>query len=157
MDIQVSSNFERLLFELFDDDGGAVAQSMAELARTGEFALGQGAVERLREGFSSARSDQATTMAMISRVMREGGQVLDPHTAIGVVAAGMRRGDPATPMITLGTAHAAKFPDAVEKACGIRPALPPRMADLYQRPERVTVAPNDLAALEMLVRKERRA
>ncbi len=157
MDIQVSSNFERLLFELYDDDGGAVARSMAELGETGRFSLGQGAVSRLREGFDSARSDQATTAAMIARMAREGGQVLDPRTAIGVVAAEACRGDRSVPMITLGTAHAAKFPDAVEAACGIRPALPARLADLYQREERVTVVPNDLAAIEARVRQMRRA
>jgi threonine synthase len=157
MDIQVSSNFERLLFELYDNDGAAVAQSMSELAGAGRFALSQGALTRMREGFDSARSGKETTQAMIGRIARSCGQVLDPHTAIGVVAAGARRGDPAVPMITLGTAHAAKFPDAVEEACGIRPALPPRMADLFDRPERATVVPNDLAALQALVRKERRA
>jgi threonine synthase len=156
MDIQVSSNFERLLFELYDSDGAAVAQSMEELAGTGRFALSQGALTRLREGFDSARSRKETTQAMIGRIARSCGQVLDPHTAIGVVAAEARRGDPAVPMIALGTAHAAKFPDAVEEACGLRPALPPRMADLFERPERVSVVPNDLAALQALVRKERR-
>jgi threonine synthase len=161
MDIQVSSNFERLLYELYDDDGAAVTQSMRELAETGRFALSQGAVTRLCEGFDSVRSDQATTEAMIGRVARESGQVLDPHTAIGVVAAEARRGDPGVPMIALGTAHAAKFPDAVAEACGIRPALPPRLADLYDRPERLTVVANDLAAVETLIRArnhgERRA
>jgi threonine synthase len=157
MDIQVSSNFERLLFELYDNDGAAVAQSMDELASAGSFTLSQGRLARLREEFVSARSDKATTLKMIGQIARSCGQVLDPHTAIGVVAAEARRGDPAIPMITLGTAHAAKFPDAVEEACGIRPALPPRMADLYDRPERVAVVPNDLAALQALVRKERRA
>jgi threonine synthase len=156
MDIQVSSNFERLLFELYDNDGAAVAQSMAELGEGGRFALSQGALTRLGEGFSSARSDQATTAAMIARVVREGGPVLDPHTAIGVVAARACRGDGSVPMIALGTAHAAKFPDAVGDACGVRPALPARMADLYQREERVTVVPNDLASVEALVRRERR-
>ena len=138
-----------------------MTQSMRELARTGRFALSQGAVTRLREGFDSARSDQETTEAMIGRITREGGQVLDPHTAIGVVAAEARRGDPGVPMIALGTAHAAKFPDAVAEACGIRPALPPRMADLFDRPERLTVVANDLAAVEALIRArnhgERRA
>jgi threonine synthase len=157
MDIQVSSNFERLLFELYDNDGAAVAQSMDELASAGSFTLSQGRLARLREEFVSARSDKATTLKMIGQIARSCGQVLDPHTAIGVVAAEARRGDPAIPMITLGTAHAAKFPDAVEEACGIRPALPPRMADLYDRPERVAVVPNDLAALQALVRKERPA
>ena len=156
MDIQVSSNFERLLFDRYDGDGGAVAQSMAELGASGRFALAQGAAERLREGFCSARSDQVQTAAMIARVAREGGPVLDPHSAIGVAAAGICRGDPSVPMIALGTAHAAKFPDAVEEACGVRPALPARLADLYRREERVTVAPNDLASGEALVREQRR-
>jgi threonine synthase len=157
MDIQVSSNFERLLFELYDDDGGAVTRSMAELGETGRFALGQGAASRMREGFDSARVDQAAAAAMIARVARQGGRVLDPHTAIGVAAAEACRGDRSVPMIALGTAHAAKFPDAVEAACGIRPALPAHLADLYQRRERVAVVPNDLAAIEDLVRRMRQA
>jgi threonine synthase len=157
MDIQVSSNFERMLFELYHGDGAAVAQSMDELGKTGRFALAQGAVTRLREEFGSVRSDKAATMAMIARVAGQGGPVLDPHTAIGVVAAQACRGDVSVPMIVLGTAHAAKFPDAVEDACGVRPALPARMADLYERGERVTVVANDLAAVEALVRQGRRA
>ena len=83
--------------------------------------------------------------------------ILDPHTAAGVVGAQDQRGDPAIPMIVLGTAHAAKFPDAVEEASGVRPDLPPRMADLYDRPERLTTLPNDLTALQDHIRKERRA
>ena len=154
MDIQVSSNFERLLFQLYDNDPGAVGQLMQELKGSGGFALSQGALERLREGFASGRADRATTMATIRRVAAQG-QVLDPHTAIGVAAAEAARGDPAVPMITLGTAHAAKFPDAVEEACGIRPALPPRMADLFDRPERVTTLPNDIEALKAHIRKAR--
>jgi len=82
--------------------------------------------------------------------------VIDPHTAIGVAAAEARRGDPKVPMIALGTAHAAKFPDAVEAACGTRPALPPQMADLFERPERATPVENDLAAVEALIRERRR-
>ncbi len=85
------------------------------------------------------------------------GQVLDPHTACGVKAASDARGDPATPMVVLGTAHAAKFPDAVEAACGVRPELPPRLADLYQRSERVLQAPNDLAEIETIIRERTRA
>ncbi len=154
MDIQVSSNFERLLFELYDSDPGAVGQLMQELRDSGGFALSQGALQRLRENFASARSDRATTMATIRRIAAQG-QVLDPHTAIGVAAARAARGDPSVPMVTLGTAHAAKFPDAVEEACGIRPALPPRMADLLDRPERVTTLANDIAALKDHIRKAR--
>ena len=79
-----------------------------------------------------------------------------PYPVGPALAAGACRGDASVPMITLGTAHAAKFPDAVEEACGVRPALPARMADLYERDERVTVVANDLASVEALVRKERR-
>ncbi|MFK7944843.1 MAG: threonine synthase [Paracoccaceae bacterium] len=155
MDIQISSNFERLLFELYDQDGGAVAQLMQEQKSEGRFQLSQGAWERLKEGFLSGRADRAQTMSIMSRVARDAGYVLDPHTAIGVAAAEkhMRRD---TPMITLGTAHAAKFPDAVEEATGCRPALPARMADLYERSERLVRLPNDLAALEAHIKQERR-
>ena len=156
MDIQVSSNFERLLLELFEGDGAAVKRSMQELNGDGRFALGQGALERLRAGFASACVGREEAMARIREVAATG-MVLDPHTAVGVAAAERERGDPAIPMITLGTAHAAKFPDAVEAACGIRPALPPRMADLYEREERLVTLPNDLAALESHIRKARRA
>ncbi|MBK0397921.1 threonine synthase [Limibaculum sp. M0105] len=155
MDIQVSSNFERLLFELYGEDGASVTAAMDELKATGRFALPQGAVAQLREGFASARSDKDTTMALIARMHRDTGLVLDPHTAIGVVAADRARGEAEVPMVTLGTAHAAKFPDAVEAACGVRPALPARMADLYERPERVSVVPNDLERIEAVVRERR--
>jgi threonine synthase len=154
MDIQVSSNFERLLWELYDNDAGAVAQLMDELSESRGFALSQGALERLREGFASARSDTETTMATIRRVAAQG-MVLDPHTAIGVLAAEACRGDPAVPMVVLGTAHAAKFPDAVEEACGIRPALPARMADLFDKPERLAHLPNDPEALKAHIREAR--
>lgn len=156
MDIQVSSNFERLLFELYDKDGAAVDQSMQELKEAGRFALGQGALTVLREGYASARADKAEAMATIRALMAENGQVFDPHTAIGLVAAKACRADPAIPMITLGTAHAAKFPDAVEAACGIRPELPHRMADIYQRKERLVTIANDLDQLETHIRGERR-
>lgn len=157
MDIQVSSNFERLIFELYDNDGAAVARLMQEQKETGTFRLSQGAWHRLREGWASGRSDRAETLSMIQAVAKDGGTVLDPHTAIGVVAARKADLDPAVPMIVLGTAHAAKFPDAVEEACGQRPDLPPHIAGLYEKPERMTVLPNDLAVLEDHIRQERRA
>lgn len=154
MDIQVSSNFERLLFELEDGDASAVGQAMHDLKDGGGFALSESALARLRQGFASARIDRAEAMAIIRRIAAEG-RVIDPHTAIGVAAAGQCRGDPAVPMVTLGTAHAAKFPDAVEEACGIRPALPPRMDGLFERPERLTTMPNDLGALKDYIRNAR--
>jgi threonine synthase len=149
MDIQVSSNFERALFDAYGRDGGAVAQLMDELKQGGGFHISQGALERLREDFASGRASEAETSAMIARALPEMGELLCPHSAIGVHVAQDHLGP--TPMVTLATAHPAKFPDAVEAATGIRPALPARMADLFDRPERVTRVDNDLAAIEALI------
>jgi threonine synthase len=150
MDIQVSSNFERLLFELYDRDGPAAAALMDDL-KGGGFALSSPALARLRADFTSARATEDETRAAIAETWRTTGRIICPHTAVGVHAARVRRGDPAVPMVVLATAHPAKFPDAVEAACGIRPELPPRLAGLMTRPERVTRVPNDLAALEEVI------
>ena len=155
MDIQISSNFERLLFELYDREGPAVAASMEDLARAGGFELPQGALGQLRDGFDSASASEAETAAAIAATWHETGELVCPHTAVGLHAARLRRGDPEVPMIVLATAHAAKFPDAVEAATGQRPALPERMADLLERPERLTRVPNELAAIEVVVGGER--
>jgi threonine synthase len=155
MDIQVSSNFERALFDVYDRDGGAVAQLMEELKGQGGFRISQGALKRLRGLFASGRCSEEETLAMITRANAEMGELLCPHSAVGVHVAQDHLG--ATPMITLATAHPAKFPDAVEQASGIRPGLPARMADLFDREERVTRVENDLASLQALVRKERAA
>ncbi|MEH7829541.1 threonine synthase [Gemmobacter denitrificans] len=149
MDIQVSSNFERALFEAYGRDGRAVAQLMAEL-KEGRFHISQGALEVLRSHYDSGRCSEAETRATIASELAASGELLCPHGAVGVKVAQDHLG--AMPMITLATAHPAKFPDAVEGATGIRPGLPPRMADLFDRPERVTRVPNDLAALQALVR-----
>ena len=150
MDIEVSSNFERALFDAYGRDGGAVTALMAEL-KAGGFHISQGALEMLRGTFASGTCSEAETLATIRRIFAETGQVLCPHSAVGVRVAEAHLG--AVPMITLATAHAAKFPDAVEAAIGRRPALPPHMADLFDRPERMTRVPNDLATLEALVRE----
>ncbi|BDW84524.1 threonine synthase [Roseicyclus marinus] len=150
MDIQVSSNFERALFDAYGRDGAAVAQLMAEL-KAGGFHISQGALEALRSDFASGRASEAETSAMIARSRGEMGELLCPHSAVGVHVAQDFLG--AVPMVTLATAHPAKFPDAVEAATGIRPALPARMADLFERPERVSRVPNDLTALEAHVRE----
>ncbi|MDO9524862.1 MAG: threonine synthase [Gemmobacter sp.] len=149
MDIQVSSNFERVLFDALDRDGRAVAGLMDDLKTTGNFAIPQGALQSLRDTFASGRCSEDETRATITHTLAVTGELLCPHSAVGVhVAQGHLS---ATPMVTLATAHPAKFPDAVEQATGLRPDLPPRMADLYDRPERVTRVPNDLAALETLI------
>ncbi len=151
MDIQVSSNFERALFEAYDRDGPAVVQLMNEL-KQGGFSVSQGALQALRENFDSGRVSEDETRATIAATMTSAGELLCPHSAVGVRVAEQMRHAP-TPMITLATAHPAKFPDAVEQASGMRPGLPSRMADLYERSERVTLIDNDLGALETLIRE----
>ena len=154
MDIQVSSNFERLLFELYDREGRAVAALMSELAAGGGFELSQGALGRLRAEFDSARASEEETRAAIVATWRTTGVVVCPHTAVGIHAAGLRRGDPRVPMVTLATAHPAKFPDAVEAACGVRPELPPRLAEQMRRPERVTRVANSVDAIKDVIGRE---
>ena len=146
MDIQVSSNFERALFDAYDRDGGAIAQLMDEL-KAGGFEVSQGAMEALQDHFDSGRVSEEETSAQITASLKTSGELLCPHSAVGVHVAEAQRAQ-GTPMITLATAHPAKFPDAVEAATGLRPPLPPRMADLYERAERLTRVPNDLAALK---------
>lgn len=151
MDIQVSSNFERALFDVYDRDGGAIAQQMEALRSQGGFTVSQGALERLREIFASGRASEAETTQTIAETFAQTGEIVCPHTAVGLKVAA-EAADPSTPMITLATAHPAKFPDAVETAMGTRPPLPNRMADLYDRSERVTTVANDLAEIEGLIR-----
>ena len=150
MDIQVSSNFERALFDAYGRDRTAVSVLMDEL-KAGGFHISQGAMGMLRETFASGRCSEAETTVTMQRIFAETGEILCPHSAVGVKVAEEHLGD--APMITLATAHPAKFPDAVEAAMGTRPALPPRMADLFARPERVTRVPNDLGALQTLIRE----
>jgi threonine synthase len=158
MDIQVSSNFERLLFEAYGRDGAAVRRLMAGLAQGRRFMIDAEALEAIRAEFAGAAVDEEATADEIGRVWREAGYLLDPHTAVGVRAArgGLER-DPATPMVVLGTAHPAKFPDAVERATGVRPPLPPHLADLMDRPERFTVLPAEQGAVEAFIRDRGRA
>ena len=151
MDIQVSSNFERALFDVYDRDGSAVSQLMSELTETGRFGLSQGAYERLKLEFESGDCSEAETSAAIAALYRMSGEVVCPHTAVGVKVAADHRIAPEVPMIMLATAHPAKFPDAVEAACGQRPALPTHMADLFERPERVMRVGNDLSAIEAAI------
>ncbi len=151
MDIQVSSNFERALYFAYGEDGGAVAQLMDEL-KNGGFNVSQGAMEALRECFDSGRVSEDETLATIKHTLNHSVELVCPHTAVGIkVAEEHRSAD--VPMITLATAHPAKFPAAVEKASGEHPPLPSRMSDLYERPERVTRIANDLGALEDHIRR----
>ena len=146
MDIEVSSNFERALFDAYGRDGSAVALLMEELS-DGGFDVSQGALQWLQEVFTSGRASEQETLDTIKATLKSSGALLCPHSAVGVkVATEKRRGD--APMITLATAHPAKFPAAVEQASGVHPPLPPRMSDLYERPERITRIANDLDALK---------
>ena len=148
MDIQVASNFERLLFDAYGRDARAVRALMASLAQSRRFALSARALSEIRAIFSADRADEEETAATIRTMLRETGHFIDPHTAVGVAVAEKETRDPSVPMVVLGTAHAAKFPDAVEAACGVRPPLPEWLADLDERPERVTTLPADQAAVE---------
>ena len=152
MDIQVSSNFERLIFDLYDREGDAVAQVMGDLQSGGGFRLSQGALQRMRDEFDSGRASEAEVATQIKETAAATGQILCPHTCAGLVTAAAQPAGNPVPMVALATAHAAKFPDAVEAACGTRPALPPHMADIFDRDERITRVANDLGALEGVVR-----
>ena len=153
MDIQVSSNFERALYLAYGRDAAAIRQLMEEL-KSGGFTISQGALEHLRETYVSGRASEDETTDMIRTIRAETGEVICPHTAVAVKVARehLREG---VPMISLSTAHPAKFPDAVENALGIRPALPPHMADLFERPERITLIANDAEAIKALIRERR--
>jgi threonine synthase len=151
MDIQVSSNFERLLFDAYDRNGAAIRALMGSLAQSKRFTLSPQALAQIRSLFSADRAGEDEVFATIRTVKRETGNFIDPHTAVGIAVAEKERRDPALPMIVLSTAHAAKFPDAVAAACGARPELPEWLGDLNQRPERVTVLPVDQSAVERFV------
>jgi len=152
MDIQVSSNFERFLFELYGRDGEVTAQSIAEFRDTGKLSVGDNLWQKARETFTGYRRDDVETKAVIGAVHDASGYLLDPHSAIAVAAAQAKAAGFATPVVALATAHPSKFPDAVEEASGIRPALPAALADLQERPERLTVLPNDIAQVQAYVR-----
>ncbi len=156
MDIQISSNLERLIFELFDGDGPATAGLLKRFRADGRAALSPQQHDRLAAGFSGDRLDDSETLAVMARVHAENGLFIDPHTAVGVgVADRCRRPDEL--VVTLATAHPAKFPEAVTQATGAAPAPPPALAAVARRPERCTSLPNDLAAAEDFVRSVRRS
>jgi threonine synthase len=158
MDIQVSSNFERLLFDAYNRNGLAIRSLMASLAQSRRFVLAAPALAQIRALFAADRADESEVAATMRTVKRETGNVVDPHTAVGIaVAEKQELRDPTVPMVVLSTAHPAKFPAAVEAACGVRPALPEWLCDLDKRPERVTVLPADQFAVERFVLTTSRA
>ncbi|MEO3432106.1 threonine synthase [Inquilinus sp. CAU 1745] len=152
MDIQISSNFERLLFDLHDRDGKALAGQMRSFREARSFKVSAAQMERARALFDSHRLDDDGIRRTIAETHRETGQLIDPHTAVGLAAARACPADPDVAVVSLACAHPAKFPDAVEAASGIRPALPPKLADLFEREERLTALPNDLGTIQKHVR-----
>ncbi|HTM78708.1 MAG TPA: threonine synthase [Devosia sp.] len=156
MDIQISSNFERLLFDAADRDAGAVVRMMDSLKQSGGFALPETALAKIRAEFSAGTTGEAETRAAIAATYKNAGYLLDPHTAVGVHVARQQR-QAGVPMVTLATAHPAKFADAVTEASGIAPELPAWLADLHQREERLSVLANDQLAVEDFIRARTRA
>ena len=148
MDIQVSSNFERLLFDLEGRDGGRVAEVMAGFGESGQLAIDDKALEAVQTVFYGARFDDEETKETIEAVYQESGELVDPHTAVGIAAARAQRRDSTVPMVALATAHPAKFPEAVKDATGVAPALPERLADLSERQERCEVLANNLKTVQ---------
>ncbi|MBI2705942.1 MAG: threonine synthase [Actinobacteria bacterium] len=147
MDIQVSSNFERLLFELCNRDGARVAELMTEFRGERQFSVTADQLALLREHWDGACIDDDQTKKVIAATYEHYRVIVDPHTAVGLGAAQARRRDDGVPVVCLATAQPAKFPDAVEAAIGVRPALPDRLRNLLERDERFDSLPNDLAAV----------
>jgi threonine synthase len=156
MDIQVSSNFERLVFDAVGRDAEVLRALMASLRQSGSFTLPPSALAYIRNGFMAGRTGEAETADTIARLLRVSGYLLDPHTAVGVAVAETIRGGQ-SPVVTLATAHPAKFPAAVKAASGIEPGLPAWLSDLYERRERCTVLDNSQDEVEAFILDRTRA
>jgi threonine synthase len=157
MDIQVSSNFERLLFDAYDRDAAAVRRLMGNLAQARAFTIDAAPLARMRAEFAARAVSEDAVIDEIASTWRNAAYLLDPHTAVGVRAArALLADEPQTPLIALATAHPAKFPDVVERATGVRPQLPAHLARLMERPERFTVVPSDQGAVETFIRERAR-
>ena len=153
MDIQISSNFERFMFELLDRDSSALNDAMQEFKEAGHFSVTDAFMDRLKAIMDGERFDDAGTAKLIGDVHMETGYLLDTHSAIGVGAARARRWDKAVPMVILATAHPAKFPDAVKAASGVHPELPSHLSDLYEREEKYTELPGSFDAIKGYIEK----
>lgn len=155
MDIQVSSNFERLLFDVYDRDGNKISQLMDGFKQTGAFEVEPARLHTIRRHFAAERVQEDEILQTICSVHQDTGMLLDPHTAIAVAAGRRAHNIQEAPLVHLATAHPAKFPDAVEKASGVRPSLPEHMADLMERDERMTTVPNTLDAIKGYINEHR--
>jgi len=151
MDIQVSSNFERLLFEMNNRDGGATTEQLNRFRQSGKLSVEPDQYAKwIAPTFRAHRANNDETLAVMKRIYGESGMLVDPHTAVGIASA-EACAEPGVPTITLATAHPAKFPDAVKRATGVHPELPDHVADLFDREERIVNLPNDLQAIEAFV------
>jgi threonine synthase len=157
MDIQVSSNFERLLFEAGRHDADSVRRLMASLKQSGRFVLPDAMLAAIREDFDAGRADETETSAAIRAAWREAGDLVDPHTAVALAVADRDSSDSKIPNIVLSTAHAAKFPDAVEAACGVRPQLPTWLDGLMNKVEQVKTMKNNQTEVERFIKSVSRA
>ena len=151
MDIQISSNFERLLFDLTGRNGDQVSTYMEALQSEKGFELRDDHLAKLRHGFGAGRVSDSETRTVMKDCYERTGYLADPHTAVGLALASKNSGEMAEPMITLATAHPAKFGAAVEEACAVVPKLPPHMADLFERDEKFTVLANDKQLLQQYI------
>jgi len=151
MDIQISSNFERLLFDLFNHDHQLLSETMIAFRQSGEFSVNADILSTAQKLFSSARFDDDQTKALIKQFYQQHGKLIDPHSAVGLAAGRACLKNESTPLVTLATAHPAKFPDASEQASGIHPVLPNHLSDLFDRPEHFDVLDNDLNTLEKFI------
>lgn len=157
MDIQISSNLERLLFDLFKRNGPKLAEAMNAFRKTGRFAAPKSGWPAVQKLFTGYKLDDAGTLKAMADLYKRTGMLIDPHSAIGVAAAEAARKDKSVPVVALATAHPAKFPDAVEKATGVRPALPAHLGNLLSRRERYDVLPKDLGKIQDYVLSHRRS
>jgi threonine synthase len=156
MDIQVSSNFERLYFELAGRSGAATAAAFKQFRASGTLPATPAQWQRARELFSAYRVDDALTKGTIAATYQHSKILIDPHSAVALAAAQAARRDPAVPMVAVATAHPAKFPEAIQAACGTAPEIPPRLANLQALPERLVSLANDLGAVEGFIRAHAR-
>ena len=155
MDIQVSSNFERLLFEVFERDGLLVEQAFKTLRSKGTLSVSDDILAGIQRKWASSRVTDQETLAMIKKITEEYDYVIDPHTAVGIEAAERHMTQLQAPIISLATAHPSKFPDAVEEASGFSPTLPSHLNDLYERKESYEILPNDEVIVKSYILKQR--
>lgn len=157
MDIQVSSNFERLLFDAVERDGESVVRMMNSLNQSGAFTIDPAALKYIADGFDAVTTNEEETLKIIADVYATSHDLIDPHTAVALAGARKKKRDSSIPNIVLSTAHPAKFPDAVEKATGTRPPMPAPLSALFDLEERFNVLPNDLQTIEGFIEANARA